>query len=598
MTIIKKISAIVLALVMAVMCVQISFAEEGIFDTSNPGDGITDKDGSITVKGTLDLPGGFPVTIFVAPQIKENDIDVTLDKLSSANAAEFLSMVEYTKPFTLSEDGKVNISFKVKDSMPTGVANVYVSCNGINEIFYIGYFEHVGKDDVNTLVQLKFNAGTPEDYPGYIAADIEGKEILRKLSANVAGYSELDGKTDFANILYSLKNEGFTAITLVDSFNEAVAWIELWEKEDTLSVLNSYNSVFWNVDLSEESDYKKLSENSQKEILEAIKNAKLSDKESLDKTLNDEIALANFREVTDRNAFSELISNDVYSDYFEEVQKIIKESELDEYDLISVYNYVLKKNSNCTTKRSMESLFTEAIKKVKEGNKPSGGGGGGGGGGGSASAGGSNTTTSDVVLVVPGEVVEMDPREGFIKATEHPFIDVKAEHWANDYITKMYKDGVISGKTETSFAPEEKIVRQDFVKLIISMLGIEKSTEKSIFKDVEKGGYYEPYIMAAVSAGIINGTDENTFGMSVSIKREDVAVIIGRILASRGFTSESESQFSDSAQISAYAVQSVSLTAANGLFNGDDKGNFNPAASLTRAEAAAVLVRLSEIINK
>ena len=33
MTIIKKISAIVLALVMAVMCVQISFAEEGIFDT-------------------------------------------------------------------------------------------------------------------------------------------------------------------------------------------------------------------------------------------------------------------------------------------------------------------------------------------------------------------------------------------------------------------------------------------------------------------------------------------------------------------------------------------------------------------------------------
>ena len=594
MTVIRKISAIVIAFVMAVMCVQISFAQESIFDTSNPGDGITDKDGNISVKGTLDLPGGFPVTIFVAPQIKENGIDVTLNKLSSATAADFSGIVEYTRTFTLDDDGRIDLSFNVKDRMPTGVANVYVSTSGGNEICFIGYFEHVGKNDVHTLVELKFNRGAATDYPGYIKEDSEGNEILRKLSANVAGYSNLNEKGDFADILYALKKDGFTAITLVDSFNEAVAWMELREKEDTFSVLSSYNGVFWDIDFSEESDYSKLSEQSQEKALEAIKDAKLSDREALNKKLADEVALANFREAGDRNALEEILGNDAYSDYFGNVKKLVAESKLNEYKLISVYNYVIGKNSSCYTKESMESLFAESIKKVKDESKSSGGGGGGGG----SVSDDRNTTTSDVVLVVPGEVEQIDPREGFIKATEHPFTDVKAEHWANSYITKMYKDGAISGKTATSFAPEEKIVRQDFVKLVVSMLGTEMSDSKSTFEDVEKGSFYEPYIMAAAESGIINGIDEKTFGMSVNIKREDVAVIIGRILSSKGITAESEAVFSDIAQVSDYAAEAVKLTAANGLFKGDENGNFNPGASISRAEAAAVLVRLSDIINK
>ena len=202
-----------------------------------------------------------------------------------------------------------------------------------------------------------------------------------------------------------------------------------------------------------------------------------------------------------------------------------------------------------------------------------------------------------MVLKVPSAEVHPEDKEGFIKAVEHPFKDITADHWANEYITEMYKSSIIAGKTADSFVPDEKINRQDFVKLIVSALKMETVNKESIFSDVEKGGYYEPFIMTAVENGIINGISESEFGMSNNIKREDAALIISRIAEGKVTASEDVIEFADGNDIASYAQSAVDFCAGCSIFKGDTENRFNPKNGLSRAEAAVIISRLMERIR-
>ena len=51
----------------------------------------------------------------------------------------------------------------------------------------------------------------------------------------------------------------------------------------------------------------------------------------------------------------------------------------------------------------------------------------------------------------------------------------------------------------------------------------------------------------------------------------------------------SAAEFQDAASISSWAKEAVQFLTDKGYIQGDEKGNFNPAGTLTRAEAAEIL---------
>lgn len=605
MSALKRIMITMMALAISVVCTCTGFASASdvLFDTSATGSGIKDTDGNITIKGALNIDGGIPVTILVAPQILDTDgeTDVTANRIKAAGTvADFLSVVEYMQTFTLVESGAVDLAFSVKDSMTTGIANVYVSYNGGEDIFYIGFFDHVGKTDVNTLLG-KFNAvvdaeSSKTTYPEIIAADMKteepkGLQVLKKIGAETDLYASLTGKDAFSELLYSMKPEdGFTAPELIDSFNEAVAWMQLREENDTLSVLGTYNTVYWNLELGEGSDFTTISGEEQTNVLAAAKIAgAAADSELLEASFKENIALAKIRSVTDRNELEQLLANEAYAEYYAAVNTAISDSDLNGYEIINAYNYVLEngRNTAVDSVEALNGLIDDAIKDAT-----SGGGGGVGGGG------GSEDSHSGPVLKVPSAEVHPEEKEGFIEAPKHPFKDIAKDHWASEYIIKMYQDGIINGKTADSFAPEDKINRQDFVKMIVSAMKMETVVDESVFEDVEKGGYYEPFIMTAVKNGVINGISENNFGMSMNIRREDAALILCRITGGNvQNNAEGESIFVDSADIAAYAKEAIDYCVEKGLFKGDTQNRFNPKNGLSRAEAAALISRLLETVR-
>ena len=174
------------------------------------------------------------------------------------------------------------------------------------------------------------------------------------------------------------------------------------------------------------------------------------------------------------------------------------------------------------------------------------------------------------------------------------FADVTKDMWMYEYVSELSTKGIVSGYEDGSFRPEKTITREEFVKLICEAAEIDSEAAQSGFADVEASRWSYKYISAAVSAGIVNGISENSFAPSQNITRQDAAVMISRVLGDK--KAENSKTFADAQSISDYALNAVELLSSLGILTGDDRGNFRPADSLTRAETCALVSRLIKLL--
>ena len=228
------------------------------------------------------------------------------------------------------------------------------------------------------------------------------------------------------------------------------------------------------------------------------------------------------------------------------------------------------------------------LKVIGTGSESSSGGGSGGGSvGGKSSAGGFAGVAS-----YPQKTEETSSQV-------QNFIDVPNHHWANNYISALFRAGVVKGKGDRVFAPEDNVTREEFIKMLAEGMGVPLSdAEETNFVDVSADAWYAPYIYAALQAGIIRGIDDTHFGVTKSISREDMAVMVCRMLNYKGKKLTEKYQmknFSDLGEISEYALSAVEDMVKSGVITGDENGAFRPKDTLTRAEAAKVLYMIMNL---
>lgn len=174
------------------------------------------------------------------------------------------------------------------------------------------------------------------------------------------------------------------------------------------------------------------------------------------------------------------------------------------------------------------------------------------------------------------------------------FIDISG-HWAEKDINEMYQKNIVSGVSETLFEPDRQITRAEFATMLVRALGISTGNSAG-FKDVEPGLWYTQYINAASSVGLISGY-EGYFRPDDSITREEMAVIIAKTYAFLGKTKQSGgiAKFSDAANISDWAFESVDTAATAGLISGNTDGTFCPQGNATRAECTSLVNRILDL---
>ncbi len=113
--------------------------------------------------------------------------------------------------------------------------------------------------------------------------------------------------------------------------------------------------------------------------------------------------------------------------------------------------------------------------------------------------------------------------------------------------------------------------------------------------DDTAGHWAEKSIKTASDHGIIAGYNENSFGPDDSITREQAAVILVKAL---GITSDTGQDFVDNGAVSYWALASVKGVSAYGIISGYPDGSFKPKANVTRAQAAVILQRSIALIGK
>ncbi len=171
------------------------------------------------------------------------------------------------------------------------------------------------------------------------------------------------------------------------------------------------------------------------------------------------------------------------------------------------------------------------------------------------------------------------------------FNDIQ-NHWAKADIMAMYRLGVVSGVTETTFDPDRNITRAEFAALIARALKLEEKTG-SKFGDVEDGSWYAGYVNACAEAEIITGFD-GKFRPGDTITRSEMAVIISNAYSYLGKKGENGGidKFEDKGAIADWAKPAVDVCTTAGLISGMTDTTFEGDKTATRAQAASILKRL------
>ncbi len=194
--------------------------------------------------------------------------------------------------------------------------------------------------------------------------------------------------------------------------------------------------------------------------------------------------------------------------------------------------------------------------------------------------------------------VSGDCTVSFSRAAKKAFEDVHAvNHWAIADIDYAYGRGLMKGTGETRFSPNVPLTRAMLVTILYRLEG-EPATNRSIpFADVDMGAYYGSAVSWAKQNGIVTGISETHFAPDANITREQFAVIIFRYAMAKGLnavTMEENLHFKDAGEISAYAVSAMNWAVGADLIKGKSASTVNPKDNATRAEAAAILHRFLE----
>ena len=178
---------------------------------------------------------------------------------------------------------------------------------------------------------------------------------------------------------------------------------------------------------------------------------------------------------------------------------------------------------------------------------------------------------------------------------KNPFTDVKENDWFYDSVKYAYENDLMKGISNTEFAPDSEVTRAMFVTVIYRMEN-EPQTGKCAFTDVESGSYYESAVTWANENGIVSGISEDCFAPNEPITREQMAAIIYRYAAFKGYdiTTSSNTSYTDNDNISDYAKDAVIWAAEKSVMTGNTDGSFAPKANTTRAQVASVFMRMVE----
>lgn len=211
-----------------------------------------------------------------------------------------------------------------------------------------------------------------------------------------------------------------------------------------------------------------------------------------------------------------------------------------------------------------------------------------------------NSNLDDVVYAVTAlDRLHHESKELIIGTDQsNYFYDVnRGQAWAIEAVDSLHEKDIINGVGHGKFAPKRNITRADFLIIVMNSFGIKADTHVTNNFSDAGNRYYTKYLGTAKNIGLVLGVGNNLFLPEKNMSRQDMFVVLYRVLDKLGKLPEyvelakKFEDFSDIGEISDYAVEAIKYLVEAGLVQGNGS-KLKPKAMATRAEAAQVIYNI------
>ena len=174
-----------------------------------------------------------------------------------------------------------------------------------------------------------------------------------------------------------------------------------------------------------------------------------------------------------------------------------------------------------------------------------------------------------------------------------PFTDADRNAWYHDGVHYCVEHGLMTGTSQTTFAPDIVTTRGMIVTILWRLEGSPIVGASLDYDDVEAEDWYGEAVRWADSVGVVTGYGNGRFGPNDTITREQMATMLWRYAGSPRVDG-SLSSFTDGAQTSSWAQPAMIWAVEQGLITGVGNDRLEPRGQATRAQAATILMRFAQ----
>ena len=169
------------------------------------------------------------------------------------------------------------------------------------------------------------------------------------------------------------------------------------------------------------------------------------------------------------------------------------------------------------------------------------------------------------------------------------FSDI-SEHFAKDEIIQITEDGIMQGKSETTFEPSSPLTRAEAAVISARLLDLPKGNAD--FKDVPHTHWAYEAILKVEKAGIMIGYPDGTFRPGEPVSRAEMTKLLSRMVEE----TYSGGLYFDDVPSDHWAKEEIAALAKLGVITGYPDGTFRPEQKINRGEAAVILKRISDYL--
>jgi len=187
-------------------------------------------------------------------------------------------------------------------------------------------------------------------------------------------------------------------------------------------------------------------------------------------------------------------------------------------------------------------------------------------------------------------------------ANTHNFTDVSQGAWYNDAVQFVFESNIMSGIGGNRFDPQGNFTRGAAVTTL-GRIQWERQANASDsrvtpFTDVPVDAWFAPYVAWANHMGVVNGTSPTTFAPNRNVTRQEMVTMLFNFAMIRGDHRETPTGaingFADAGQVASWARDAMNWAVGYGIMSGRGNNMLAPNGTLTRAEAAQLLMNFLE----